>query len=365
MLKDFEVSNVNLLEDYSNAFGDRFRDVSDKAKHDLDALIKKAKKATGDAKKKLDKAVEDAKKKVQATDRKLKEMKKDGGLFTVFNQITQKFNPAAAVPRGAGLALVRLNWLGIARKLHPALLSDEELKAKHYDLENAKRLKTLWNDKIKPFWENLGGDIATLKKATLQGFDKPVFKTKKVKKAKREEQGDFSEHFDGCDEKGLSPFNKWANEFDFSIEESKNNLPIRSEFSSYCEPACIGALIGAGGSIVVAGINALAKKGGAKDNPFDPNSPEYKDAQEDPAPPVPPLTAQDDDDLRAIALTALEDRKKNGLDDNTYEEEYKAIEKKYGKKFLGMPQTTGIIVTSVVGLALIIGGVVIYKKINS
>lgn len=361
MLKDFEVSNINLLEDYSNAFGDKIRDAFEKAKRDRDELIERAKRATGDAKKKLEKAVEDAKKKVEAEDRRLKDMKKDGGLFTVFNQITQKFNPASAVPRGAGLALVRLNWMGIARKLHPALLTESELKAKHYDLENAKKLKALWNDKIKPFWENLGGDISALKKATLQGFDKPVFKTKKVKEAKRREQGSSSADGVGCGVV-LSPFNKWANGFDFSIEESKINLPIGNEFSNYCEAACVGALIGAGGSIVVAGINALAKKGGAKDNPFDPNSPEYAKAQEDPAPAVPPLTAMDDEQLRAIALSALEDRKKNGLDPNTYEAEYEAIEKKYGKKFLGMPQTTGIIVTTLVGLGLIIGTVIIIKK---
>ena len=34
------------------------------------------------------------------------------------------------------------------------------------------------------------------------------------------------------------------------------------------------------------------------------------------------------------------------------------------KKFLGMPQTTGIVVTSIVGLGLIIGAVVIIKKLN-
>lgn len=342
-------------EDFSNALGDKLRDAYEDAKRKRDELIARAKKATGDAKKSIENQI-------KKEDARLKAMKDEGGLFTVFNQITQKFNPAAAVPRAAGLALVRLNWMGIARKLYPAFLTEEQLKAKNYNLENAKILRSVWNEKVKPFWENLGGDVSALKKATMQGFNKPVFKTKKVVDAKRQEQRSSANGEVGCGVI-LSPLNRWANGFDFSVEESKGNLPVGKEFSNTCEAACIGALVAAGGSIVVAGINALSKKAGAKDNPFDENSSEYRNAQQDPSPTPPPLTSMDDEALKAMELAALEDKRKHGLDSGTYESEFRAIESKYSK-FLGMPKPIGITVAVVGGLALIIGGFLLIQKLK-
>ena len=333
-------------ENFSNAFGDNIRDAFNKAKRDRDALLEKMKKATGDAKDKLKKAIE-------KEDARLKRMKNEGGIFTAFNQITQKFNPAAAVPRGAGLALVRLNFMGFARKWYPALLTTEELKAKNYDLENAAVVKKLWEKNVKFFWENLGGDISALKKATLQGFNKPVFKTKKVKAAKRQEQGSSA---DG----GLSPFNKWANEYDFSVADANFNQNFTKEHYNEIDPSVLAALIAAGGAIVIGALNTIGKKGGAKDNPFDANSPEFKKAMEDAIPDSPPLTAQDAETLKAIEMAALEDRKKHGLDPGTYEAEFNAIENKYSK-FLGMPKPIGITVAIVGTLLLAFGGYKLYK----
>lgn len=264
-----------------------------------------------------------------------------------------KFNPAATVPRAAGLGLVRINFLGIARKLYAGLLSEAELKAKNYDLANAAILRNLWDTKLKDHWEALGGDISSLKKAVKQGFDKPIFKTKKVKAAKAKEQGISN----ACGEEisKLSDFNKWANEFDLSVADRDTALPIEKEYLNACEASCIAALIAAGGGIVVAAINATAKKAGAKDDPF------VGGKTNDPELGMPPFTQMDEDALKAIELAALEDRRKHGLDADTYEAEYKAIEKKYDSIW-GLPKGFVIGGGIVLGALAIWGGYLLYTK---
>lgn len=264
---------------------------------------------------------------------------KDGISKDDFKEISHrwnKFNPAATIPRAAALLLVRLNFGGFARKMYPALLSEAELKAKHYNLANAVVVKKVWNNEVKKHWEALGGDMSSLEKATKQGFNKAIFKTKKVKAAHKAERG---ESFDGISSEieGLSPYNRWANGFDLSIADSNLKGFSINEYFNEVDPTIISAAIGAGGAIVLAAINAKAQKAGAKDNPFDPKSSEYKNAENDPAEIPPALTQQDEEQLRAMAVAALEDRKKNGLDANTYEEEMDAIIKKYDK-ILGMPK---------------------------
>ena len=267
-----------------------------------------------------------------------------------------KYNPTAFVPRGAALALFRLNFAGIARKLHPALLTHDELVAKHYDLANAEILRNLWNTKIKEAWEVIGGDMAPLKKAVLNGFDKAVFKTKKVKAAQKAERG---ESFDGNDcemEKSkLSPLNKWANEFDLS--DANVELPEETGFSNICEAACIAGLISAGGAVVVAVINSAAKKGGAKDNPYTSGSKEELAYSPEV---VPDLSLSDTEKLKQIEKAALEDRRLHGLDSNTYESEMAEIESKYGT-ILGMSKPVFYVVAILTTLAVIGGGVLAYK----
>lgn len=286
--------------------------------------------------------------------------------FTLFASKTSKFNPAAAIPRAAALALVRLNWMGIARKLRPAVLSESELKAKNYDLANAAIVKAVWDKNIKEYWTVLGGDMSALKKAVEQGFNKPVFKTKKIQAAKKKESG-FSNcnggeckcnGCSGCDGgacKCLSPLNKFANQFDFSVEESKYNQ--YAGHSNACEGSCVASLIGAGGAIVIAAINAISKKAGAKDDPF------VGGQANDPSLSFPPFTSSDTDVLKAIEIAALEDRRKHGLDPGTYEAEAAAIEEKYDTMW-GMPKPLFYTVVVLGTGAILFGGYKLIKHLN-
>ncbi len=354
MQLDNEFSNFKILGIGKESQGQKDRRA--KAEATLKKLEDDAKGDINDAQKKLNKAAQDAKVNIHAQTKDWKSI----------SHSWNKFNPAATVPRAAGLALVRLNFLGIARKLHAGLISDAELKAKHYDLDNAAIVRKVWETTVKDNWEALGGDISALKKAVLKGFDKPIFKTKKIKAAKRAEAG---QSFDGgitkCEQAQLelSPLNRFANEFDFSEEESKRHLPVKVNFFNSCDAACVGAFIAAGGAVVTASINAAAKKAGAKDNPYIPNTPEYNNVKKDPAPVTPPFTPQDDATLKAIELAALEDRKKNGLDANTYDAEYKAIENKYDKIWgISKPWFYGGV--TVLSLAGFFGIYKLYKHFN-
>lgn len=255
MLKDFEVSNINLLEDYSNAFGDGFKKFKDKFKVGGKAQID-------------------------------------------FNCAINKI--PLAVPRAGVLAGARLNIFGMSTRLYPALISEEEAKRRHFNLENRKKAIKGWEN-AKKIWYNVGGcsELYHLEKAIKSGYDKPVFKTKKVKERQSRENG-----FDG----------EYSNA-DAGVSE---------------------ALIIGGVTIITSIVGAIAKSGASK-NPYDDRKIDTSGMDE------PTLTPE----------------QRNQLDELTKE---KPVEE---KKFLGMPQTTGIIVTSLVGVALIIGAVVIYKKVNS
>ena len=167
-------------------------------------------------------------------------------LFKRFTNLTQKVNPAAAIPRLGVLACMRLNVLGMARRLYPAFLTDEELKARNFDIENAKKAKKIWDSKIKDMWIMLGGRSVTLEEAIKKGYDKPVFNTKKQKAAK-------------AAEKGAS----------FNGEEQSN-------FAGYDDAAEIAAGISA--------VSAMAKtltNNGVSKNPYAKGTPEYDKAAKD------------------------------------------------------------------------------------
>lgn len=100
--------------------------------------------------------------------------------------LSQKANPAAVVPRSSFLLGLRMNIFGMARRLYPATLTDEEIKKKGLDPENAKRAKEVIEKKFAPVWLALGGRKISLYENIKKGFDKPVFKTKKIKQAKKD-----------------------------------------------------------------------------------------------------------------------------------------------------------------------------------
>lgn len=176
------------MQNFHNAFGDNIRDAFNKAKRDRDALIERAKKASGEAKKKLEKDIEEAKKKVRI-----------GGKAQLdFNCALNKI--PLAVPRLGVLAGARVNLWGMATRMYPALISEEEAKRRNFSLENRKKALAGW-EKAKKIWYNVGGcaDLNALEKAIKMGYDKPVFKTKKVKERQEKENAFDGQSFSNAD----------------------------------------------------------------------------------------------------------------------------------------------------------------------
>lgn len=122
-----------------------------------------------------------------------KEERKEKGFLKGAWNITAKFNPAAALVRAGTLAGMRLNIFGLSRKLYPALLTEEELKSRNFDLENAKNAKKAL-ERVHKFYFGLGGRSLSIDKAIKQGYDKPVFNTKKLKSMKAQEKSSFTSY---------------------------------------------------------------------------------------------------------------------------------------------------------------------------
>jgi len=199
-MEKLDISNSDLLENYSNAFGDNFKD----ALKNIEQTAKDAAKSTKDQLKAAGKnieqttkaAVKSTKEQTQAAGKNIKKTAEDIARNEELNKIARHLaltgNPAIAVPRSAALAGFRLNIFGLSSKLYPAFLDDTQLKKYNFDVDNAKKAKESW-EKISKFWEQkLGGDVKKLKEAISGAWNKPIFRTKKAKSRKESTSG-----FDG------------------------------------------------------------------------------------------------------------------------------------------------------------------------
>jgi hypothetical protein len=243
--------------------------------------------------------------------------------------LSQKYNPAAAIPRSSALMATRLNLFGIATKLYPALLTDAELKARNFDLANAVKARHAW-EKVKKIWNGLGGGSASLAKSIRKGYDKPIFKTKRAKARKKHETAKF----DGDEE--------------------------YSNFDPYSDVA-IAAYISLGVSLLGMVSGAISKSGASK-NPYNANSPQANLAVANGSvgAGAPPVTPEQQAQVDKVAQVASEDlRQGKGLDEHTgLQEELDKVEKE-NNTILGMPKTAFYIGVSLLSVALI--GLVIWK----
>lgn len=260
-----------------------------------------------------------------------KEERKHMNLGQKLLNLSQKFNPAAAVPRSSALVGVRFNVFGIATRLYPAFLSDAELKARNFDLNNAKKARDAW-EKVKKVWIGLGGGTASLKKAIMNGYDKPIFKTKKAKARKeKEKQGKF----DGDD----------------------------FMYSDYTGAEEAAAYISIGLALLGAVSGAIGKAGASK-NPYAEGTPEAQkynaslseagsDAQ------APPVTPEQQAEVNKIADAARKDAAEGkGLDETGEKAMDESSDSENGDgKILGMSKpvfwtVTGIVAAAAIGFTI-------------
>lgn len=322
LISNFDDDNVvanNMDEDYSNF---RFLGIGKPTKKQLERQEKR-------------------KDRREATKQEFKGLKKGQKLLN----ITQKFNPAAAIPRSSALVGVRFNVFGIATKLYPALLTQEELKSRNFNLENAEKAKKAW-EKVKKIWIGLGGATPALEQAIRNGYDKPVFKTKNVKKRQEAEKkgkfdGDYymDIYFDG-------------------------NYDDENEYSQYTGAEEAAAYISIGLAIL-GGVSSAISAVGAKKNPYNEGTPEYAKIQaQEAVMEAPPLTTQQQQEIKQVEEAAKKDAEAGkGLDNTTAEQVEQAAREaeptEEGDKILGMSKTTFWIVTGVVAASAI--GFIIWK----
>lgn len=347
-----------------------------------------------------------------------KEERKNMTLAQKLLNLSQKANPAAVVPRSSFLLALRVNLFGISRRLYPATLTDEEIKKKGLDPENAKRAKDVIENKFAKVWLGLGGRKISLYENIKKGFDKPIFKTKKIKEAKKkikeaEENSSKKSSFDGGNtlynplgvqgtlyqmyavKPIVEPFHNFdANDIDLGIDgtgsmdlsEMRSNKDCRAcssadgslskhidsiesgEYSNGAgyDDAAVAAYISAGLSIM-GGLVKMVNSAGVSKNPYKQGTADYKEAEKDnqeaakegdtTPPPV------NEEELNKIKEAAASDAKKGITTEESAKDEEavsKEAEKELGvdDKILGVDKTlfwTGVVV---LGLG---AGLLIYK----
>lgn len=278
----------------------------------------------------------------------------------------QQFNPALATVRTGVLAGLRVNIFGLSRKLYPALLSEQELKARNYNLENAQKAKAALK-KAHDIYFKIGGRAATFNDAVRKGFDKPIFRTKKIKQARAmEKKSSFaSESMNhslwSVYPSAVPPYYYGKNQNNgYGIEfELNNKLDLEEEVYSNAAPAAAPA------AIIVAGLGALgsiaqAIKGQVDDNPYQKGSPEYEKYQQD------LITSQqegdldapyDEEEMRELEKMAEEERDEFG--DDTDET---GGARTGDDTILGIPKTGFYIGVGVLVIALIGTGIYLAKR---
>jgi hypothetical protein len=255
-----------------------------------------------------------------------------------------KYSPLALVRAGVLLG-IRVNIFGIARKLYPALLSENQLKRRNFNLENAKKAKEALK-KVQNFYFRLGGRSASLIEAIKKGYDKPIFRTKKFKNLKAKENLSYS----SFDDNEININNK-CDEFEIEFSSNFNHydldLPIIEE--KYFNVT--GVDDAATATIITSGLQALGAiaimiKELVKDNPYNEGTPEFDKTQKD----IDSANKEGENDIPNVdneELKKLEEQAKNDKegDEKNLAEDNETI--------LGMPKTTFWILISVLGLSIL------------
>lgn len=280
-MNDLDINNIEKLESYSNFdWKDPFaglkkntKDAVKSTKDQLKAAGKNIEQTTKDAIKSTKEQVKAAGKNVKQT---TEEIIKNEELNKIARHLALTGNPAIAVPRSAALAGFRLNIFGIASRLYPAFLNEEQLNKHNFNVDNARKAKESW-EKISNFWEQkLGGDKKKLQEAISGAWNKPIFRTKKAK-ARKESTANF------IDELG---------------------------YSNAADPysaAAIGAYVSLGLSV----IGGIAKMITASKNPYNNGSPENQRYNQDLASGDNTIPEVDDVELEEAIYAAQQEKKIN------------------------------------------------------
>jgi hypothetical protein len=328
-MEDLDLINSDLLgEEYSDAIGKKLRDkfkkgkdkIKDKIKKGKDKIKDKIKKVTTNLKDKVGKAGKNFRNNFRRVMRK-------GILFNIKNNIH-----------------------GVASKLYPAVGNTDVVKQRKYKAKLINASKSIYS-KLVSKWKNLGGSEDEIKNAIIEGSKKRFLKMP-YKSADGNNGLDFYSYFaPDCN----IYYSQDGDEYSYvegtlSAEGDVEEVPSQEE-----EVKGIRAFF--------AWLKGVFKKEGADENPFEEGSPDGKefdsDKKED-AGNEPSESEANNDIINEVEKTASEDDAGGATDKSKEEDDSDDAE----DKFLGMPKAIGITVAIVGGLALIVGGIFLVKKLR-
>lgn len=197
--------------------------------------------------------------------------------FVKVAQFTMKVFPLTLAGRGGFLFMVARNGFGLADRLAPLYLEDNDPILRKYKPEAVKEVRNS-KFKIENAWKNMGGEINPFKKAILDGRGRPPRVFKKGDKSFDGTQYPYSVTFDGNYEYfGSEPFYDMFDGdvytyFDGEqyVQEHKSNFVAGVD-----DAVAIGTMV-ISGLGVVASFVGLLKSNKVPEQPFIDGTPEAK-----------------------------------------------------------------------------------------
>lgn len=280
--------------------------------------------------------------------------------FVKVAQFVTKVFPITLAGRGGLLFIMARNGFGLADRLAPLYLEDNDPALRKYKPEAVKEVRNS-KYKIENAWKNLGGEINPFKKAILDGRGRPPRIFKKGDKSFDGTQYPYSVTFDGNYEYfGSEPvFDMFDGDVYTYFDGEQYVQEPKSNFLFGVDDATAGVIISAGLGVVGSFIGLL-KSNKVPEQPFLDGTPESK------AMGTMPTNASDIDPKAPI----LSPDGTKVIDPNTGETFNTSDVVKAGvevskqtnpdgspkdAKFLGMPRKVGIGVAIGVGVLAIAG----------
>lgn len=338
---NLDLTNSNLLgEEFSNAKG-WLKNLASNVKKGFEDAGKNIKGAVKDAGKSIKGAVGDIKKAGKKAVAKLKD--KAGKLGKNFR------NRFRGVMRNAITMNIKKNIHGLATKLYPAIASESEITSKKYKPSFVSKAKKIYGKVLKK-WVELGGKEEDLKSAIKDGQGKRFLKLP-YKSAMGNDLEEFYSYvtpdmgiYYGDDGSVFCNVDGEENE-ETGVEEIPDEQEQKSGLRAF-----------------FAFILNIFRKEGADENPFEEGSTENADFTNDkkedegnqPAP------SEENNEV----LTTLTDSSRTDDVNAPTADDKTTTDGGTDDKFLGMPRKVGIAVAVIGGLALVVGGVMLVKKMR-
>lgn len=351
-MEELDLTNSNLL-------GDEFSNAKGRGRAFFKKLGTGFKKAGSGIKKGVRKAGSGLKKGLKKAGSSIKKVTKK--LSDKVGKIGKDFrNNFRKILRKGVIRKLKGNAHGYSSKLYPAVVSEQELKSgKKYKASAIAKAKSNYA-KLVSKWKNLGGDESELKNAIREGGNKRFLKLP-FKSASGNNAYEFYSYFApdvnvyyGSDGEGYSYFE--GTYYSNAEGETEEEMPEQKEQTE-------------GIMAIFAWIKGLFSKDKGEENPYEEGTPESKEFEQDKKEDAGNEPKESEANNKVIS--ELENNKDSddagGATDKSAGQDSKEDEDKEdegGDKFLGMPKAIGITVVAVGGLALLVGGYFLIKKMR-